>query len=232
MIMRNLAIVPGLLLLCMLPLAAGSQNPGAELAMQQSGDQLLLPIRQNQGSAQDTVTTGSQATSATMTVADIAHLLQEKQMLPTPPNANDNITTSTGSITTNTLTIMTTPTLAILPLPPPGAIRGGKVWLNEATAEDLIAVLQIDYQRARNVIKYREIFGEFKTVDELAEVSGFHDAMVKLFRDKIGIAPANAGKVERKKQEPAGQDAAPVTSVFEDQKIGNARTHIHPPELP
>lgn len=224
--MRCWLIAASFLLPSLFPLCASGHSSGGEAAAQQTSDQLLLPVRRSQGVAQDAATTTSQATSATMTVADIAYLLEEELALPPRPAI-----AVSGATDTALSGAATTRSLALLPLPPPGAIRGGKVWINEATAEELIAVLQIDYQRARKIVKYRELFGPFKSADDLAKVTGIHDAMIELLRDKIGITPTQAGKVERERRHTPEQGSFPASSVSEEQKVGNARTHLHSPEL-
>lgn len=49
----------------------------------------------------------------------------------------------------------------------------GKVSLNKASAKDLMKVKGLNASKARSIVAYRKKHGEFKSVDELAEVKGF-----------------------------------------------------------
>ncbi len=58
--------------------------------------------------------------------------------------------------------------------------------INSANAEALAAALDgVGLVRAREIVAYREMFGKFRSVDELLEVDGIGPATVERNRHKI-----------------------------------------------
>lgn len=75
-------------------------------------------------------------------------------------------TTTTGTETTATTPAQGTETTAM-------ATEGAKVDLNKATTKDLTKIKGLNAAKARAIVAYRKKHGEFKTLDELANVKGF-----------------------------------------------------------
>lgn len=60
--------------------------------------------------------------------------------------------------------------------------------INSANAESIVSALDgIGMVKAREIVAYREMFGDFHTVEELAEVRGVGIATVEKNRHKIVI---------------------------------------------
>lgn len=72
---------------------------------------------------------------------------------------------------------------------PAASAGAGRVNINTATADALIALPGIGEALAARIIEYREQHGPFQTLEELAEVSGISDRMVDELRDLITIGP-------------------------------------------
>ncbi len=63
-----------------------------------------------------------------------------------------------------------------------------QVDINSADATTLALALEgVGMSKAQDIVAHREQFGEFKSVDELAEVSGIGPATIARNRDKILI---------------------------------------------
>lgn len=60
--------------------------------------------------------------------------------------------------------------------------------INSADAAAIAAALDgVGLVKAQEIVAYREMFGQFQSVDELAEVSGIGAATIEKNRDKIVI---------------------------------------------
>ncbi|MEQ8954776.1 MAG: ComEA family DNA-binding protein [Gammaproteobacteria bacterium] len=60
--------------------------------------------------------------------------------------------------------------------------------INSADAESLAAALDgVGLVRAREIVAYREMFGQFRSVDELLEVEGIGPATLERNRHKIVV---------------------------------------------
>lgn len=59
--------------------------------------------------------------------------------------------------------------------------------LNTATKEQLCQITGIGDKKADLILQYREQHGQFKSVDELKQVSGFGDKSVEKIRDQLAV---------------------------------------------
>ena len=65
-----------------------------------------------------------------------------------------------------------------------------KINLNTATAKELMTVKGLNASRAKAIVKYRSKHGEFKSLDELKQVKGFHKMKGKALKglqDQLSI---------------------------------------------
>ncbi len=60
-----------------------------------------------------------------------------------------------------------------------------KIRLNQATADDLVALTGIGPSKAEAIIAYRDEIGSFKDVDDLLEVSGIGEKTLDAIRDEL-----------------------------------------------
>ncbi|MGM9910586.1 MAG: helix-hairpin-helix domain-containing protein [Lacticaseibacillus absianus] len=70
---------------------------------------------------------------------------------------------------------------------PAASSAAGKVNLNTATAADLQKLNGIGEKKAEQIIAYREQKGDFKSIDELKEVSGIGDKTFDALKDQITV---------------------------------------------
>ncbi|MBN1518104.1 helix-hairpin-helix domain-containing protein [Candidatus Sumerlaeota bacterium] len=84
------------------------------------------------------------------------------------------------------------------PFPPPmnddlltsfSAIIDGKVLINQATEEELQKVLFIDAERARAIVQYRAVIGEFRKAEDLEKVFGIDEQLSSVLVPKILFEP-------------------------------------------
>lgn len=76
-------------------------------------------------------------------------------------------------------------TSATLPLAAlPGLTAPGGVRINSADEQELRTRLKLDGIRARNIIEFRTHYGPFKHLDDLSQVSGITQEMVKKWDDQ------------------------------------------------
>ncbi len=79
----------------------------------------------------------------------------------------------------------------IPPVTPPAAVTpghlGGKVNINTATAEELETLPGIGPAYAERIVRYREEFGPFKTIEDIKEVRGIGDATFEEIKDLITV---------------------------------------------
>ena len=62
-----------------------------------------------------------------------------------------------------------------------------KISINTATKEELMKLDGIGESKAENIIKYREENGNFKTIEDIKNVSGIGDAAYEKIKDSITI---------------------------------------------
>ncbi|MGI9252010.1 MAG: ComEA family DNA-binding protein [Pseudohongiellaceae bacterium] len=64
-----------------------------------------------------------------------------------------------------------------------------QVDINTADAETLAQVLEgVGIMKARDIVAYRETYGDFKTVDELVEVQGIGPVTLERNRERITLS--------------------------------------------
>ena len=74
------------------------------------------------------------------------------------------------------------------PAEPLAAVEIAAVDINSADAQQLAATLNgVGLSRAEAIVRYREQFGPFETVEELSEVQGIGDATVERNRARIRL---------------------------------------------
>lgn len=59
--------------------------------------------------------------------------------------------------------------------------------INTATKEQLCQITGIGDKKADLILQYRQQHGQFKSVDELKQVSGFGDKSVEKIRDQLAV---------------------------------------------
>ena len=62
---------------------------------------------------------------------------------------------------------------------------GGKIYINKAAAKDLGTALEISANDAEAIIRYRELNGNFKTLDDLKKVPGLDSAKIQTKKDLL-----------------------------------------------
>lgn len=63
-----------------------------------------------------------------------------------------------------------------------------KVNINTATADELASLHKIGVKKAQAIIAYRKKHGEFKKLEDLANVKGISLKMIKSFGDEISLS--------------------------------------------
>lgn len=66
-------------------------------------------------------------------------------------------------------------------------ISNEKISINTATKEELLTLSGIGESKADAIVKYREENGEFKTIEDIKNVSGIGDALFEKIKDNITI---------------------------------------------
>jgi hypothetical protein len=61
----------------------------------------------------------------------------------------------------------------------PAPAQPRRVRLNAAPAAELMEKLKIDARRARLIVEFRELFGPFRTPEDLGQVTGLNDLMIR-----------------------------------------------------
>lgn len=69
----------------------------------------------------------------------------------------------------------------------PGILFAEVININTADKATLVALKGIGEKRAEAIIAYRDQYGPFKSVDELAEISGIGQSIVDDNRENISI---------------------------------------------
>jgi len=62
---------------------------------------------------------------------------------------------------------------------------GGKIYINQIVAKDLVTLLGISSSAADAIVQYRMTKGEFKNLDELKNVPGLDMAKVETRKDQL-----------------------------------------------
>jgi competence protein ComEA len=62
---------------------------------------------------------------------------------------------------------------------------GGKIYINDVAAKDLVTLLDIPTDAADAIAKYRDTHGRFKSVDDLAKVPGIDTAKIAAKKDRL-----------------------------------------------
>ena len=66
--------------------------------------------------------------------------------------------------------------------------------INTATQSELEAVKGLGPSKAKAIITYREVHGNFKSLDELDNVKGFGSASVEKLKGELSVGPEKARK--------------------------------------
>lgn len=66
-------------------------------------------------------------------------------------------------------------------------VQSDVVNINTASAEELISLPYIGETKANAIIEYREEYGSFVDIDELSEVSGISDSLLKKLRPYVTL---------------------------------------------
>ena len=67
------------------------------------------------------------------------------------------------------------------------AEHNAKVNINTATAEELMSLKNIGKKKAESIVKHREEFGSFTTIEELKGVKGVGDKIFNKIKDQIVV---------------------------------------------
>ena len=62
---------------------------------------------------------------------------------------------------------------------------GGKIYINKAKTADLEAALEISKENAEAIVRYRDMNGDFKTVDDLKKVPGLDVAKIDDRKERL-----------------------------------------------
>lgn len=71
--------------------------------------------------------------------------------------------------------------------PPPDA--SGKIDINAATADQLVALPGIGNAKAQAIVAYREANGPFRSIEQIQDVKGIGPAIFRNIRDSIAAGP-------------------------------------------
>lgn len=69
----------------------------------------------------------------------------------------------------------------------PSEVKDTKISLNKATLEDLLQISGIGESKAQAILTYRKENGEFKSIDDVKNVSGIGDALFEKIKDQITV---------------------------------------------
>ena len=73
-------------------------------------------------------------------------------------------------------------------------MAGEKIDVNTATAEQLQEVKGIGPKKAEEIVKHRTDKGDFKSVDDLANVKGIGEATVEKIKDQVMVGTSSKEK--------------------------------------
>jgi competence protein ComEA len=62
---------------------------------------------------------------------------------------------------------------------------GGKIYVNKASAKDLVVSLELSATDAGEIVRYREEKGTFKTLDDLKKVPDLDTAKIEAKKDRL-----------------------------------------------
>ena len=65
------------------------------------------------------------------------------------------------------------------------ATKDGKVNINKASKEELMTLPGVGESRADSIIQYREEYGEFRSVEDIMQVSGIKEGLFEKIKDLI-----------------------------------------------
>ena len=82
---------------------------------------------------------------------------------------------------------LTCSTVAVYAAPEAKAAIQAPVNLNQASAEELIALKGIGPKMAERIIAYRKEHGPFKTADQLVQVKGIGNAKFQKLKDQVTV---------------------------------------------
>ncbi len=85
----------------------------------------------------------------------------------------------------------------------------GKVNINTASESELTSLPGVGASKAKNIIEYREIEGEFASVNDLLNVPGFSEALLSKISDEITVS---------------GSSSTSATSTKTEQNSSNSST--------
>ncbi|ELA09246.1 helix-hairpin-helix repeat-containing competence protein ComEA [Moraxella macacae 0408225] len=130
--------------------------------------------------------TPSFAHTCTQTLSPEQAFLAIKQNPKNSPKHHDLTTSSlsTNSLSTNPAVVQNTATY-----PPPIANFPNRININTANEAELTKLKGIGASKAQNIILYRNSFGKFNHVDDLAKVKGIGKATVDKNRHLISVTP-------------------------------------------
>ena len=66
-------------------------------------------------------------------------------------------------------------------------IQTDKISINKATSEELQTITGIGLTKAKNIIEYRNINGDFKSIEDIKNVNGIGDSTFEKIKDQITI---------------------------------------------
>jgi len=73
------------------------------------------------------------------------------------------------------------------PISEPVEVVQQLVSLNESTLEDLITLKGVGKKKAQAILAYRELYGDFKTIDELMDVKGIGSKIINANKSRLKI---------------------------------------------
>lgn len=75
-----------------------------------------------------------------------------------------------------------------VPITEKAAPQDGQVSINQATAEELSAVMNgVGLKKAQSIISYREQYGPFTQIEQLKEVPGIGNALIERNLNKLKL---------------------------------------------
>ena len=99
--------------------------------------------------------------------------------------ASDGTSQSVPNVPAPETSVQPAPESASSAQPPSAA--GEKISINTANRETLMALDGIGETLAQRIIDYREIYGDFASVDDLLNVQGIGEKRLAAIRDKITV---------------------------------------------